>query len=309
MKPGYLKLSKKQLKTKAENAWQLLNPCHVCPRECGVDRAHDEKKGFCKTGEKPRVYSTHPHFGEESCLVGERGSGTIFFSSCNLACVYCQNYEISQIRLGQEIEIKDLSEMMLDLQKQGCHNINFVTPTIWVPQIIKALILARDKGLKIPLVYNTGSYDRVKTLKLLDRIIDIYMPDIKYSDSKIALKYSLVPNYWLVVKKAIREMHRQVGDLKINQKGLATQGLLIRHLVLPNKIAGTKKVMKFIATLSKHTYINIMDQYHPANKTNLYSEINRRITPFEFNHALEIAKKHGLHRFDKKQIRPFLKFL
>ncbi len=226
MKPSYLKLSKKQLKTKAENAWQLLNPCHVCPRECGVDRAHDEKKGFCKTGEKPRVYSTHPHFGEESCLVGKGGSGTIFFSSCNLACVYCQNYEISQIRLGQEIEIKDLSEMMLDLQKQGCHNINFVTPTIWVPQIIKALILARDEGLKIPLVYNTGGYDRVKTLKLLDRIIDIYMPDIKYSDSKIALKYSLVPNYWLVVKKAIREMHHQVGDLKINQKGLATKGLL-----------------------------------------------------------------------------------
>lgn len=309
MKPGYLKLSKHELKKRAEKAWELMNPCHVCPRSCGVDRAHDEKAGFCKTGSKPKVYSAHPHFGEESCLVGSGGSGTIFFSSCNLACQYCQNWEISQLRLGQEIEFEDLADMMLSLQKRGCHNLNFVSPTIWVPHILKALSIAREKGLKLPLVYNTGGYDAVKTLKLLDGIIDIYMPDIKYADSKLALKYSLVPNYWDINKKAVREMYQQVGDLKINKQGIATRGLLIRHLVLPENIAGSKKVVEFIASLSKDTYVNIMDQYHPANKADQYPEIDRRITTAEFNAAIEAAKKLGLHRLDKREPRAFLRFL
>lgn len=308
MKPGYLKISKSKLEERAKKAWDLLSPCSVCPRRCGADRAHDMKTGFCQMGAKPRVNAAHPHFGEESCLVGTGGSGTIFFSSCNLACVYCQNWQISQLRLGEEVEIEDLAEMIVSLQEKGCHNINFVSPTIWVSHILKALIIARKKGLKLPLVYNTGGYDTVETLKLLDGIVDIYMPDIKYSDDAIGFKYSKVPNYWTQVQKAVSEMHRQVGDLVINKEGLAIQGLLIRHLVLPEGLAGTKKVMKFITSLSKDTYVNIMDQYGPANKTGQYPEINRPSTSEEFGQAIELAKKEGLHRFDKSEPKLFLRF-
>lgn len=309
MKPAYLKLGKIKLKKRAEKAWKLLSPCQVCPRKCGADRAHDEKTGFCQMGVKPRISSAHAHFGEETPLVGTGGSGTIFFSSCNLACVYCQNWEISQLRMGEEVEISELARMMLSLQERGCHNINFVSPTIWVPQILKALVIAVEKGLKVPLVYNTGGYDSLEILKILDGIVDIYMPDMKYSDSKLGLKYSLVPNYWEINKKAVKEMHRQVGDLKIDKNGIAQKGLLIRHLVLPRGLAGTKKVMKFIASLSKDSYVNIMDQYYPSNKANQYPKINRRITPEEFREAIKIAKKQGLHRFDKKDVRLFLRFL
>lgn len=308
MKPNYLTLSSRELNSRAEKAWQLMNPCRVCPRSCGVDRAHDQKQGFCKTGSKPKIYSAHPHFGEESCLVGAGGSGTIFFSSCNLACVFCQNPDISQLRQGQEIEFEDLADMMLSLQSRGCHNINFVSPTIWVPHILKSLLIARRKGLKLPLVYNTGGYDSVKTLKLLDGIIDIYMPDIKYSDSQLALKYSIASNYWRINKKAVREMFRQVGDLHIKD-GLATQGLLIRHLVLPENIAGTQKVMRFITALSKNSYVNIMDQYHPANKAGRHPEINRRITSQEFSKAIEFASKAGLTRLERSKSRNLLHFL
>lgn len=291
----------KTIKKRAQLAWKLLNLCRVCPRECGVNRQKDERTGFCRMGAKPRINSYHTHFGEESCLVGTGGSGTIFFSSCNLACVYCQNYEISQLRLGEEVEIEDLAKMMISLQKRGCHNINLVSPTIWVPQILKALVIAVEKGLKLPLVYNTGGYDSVETLKIMDGIVDIYMPDIKYSDSKIALKYSLVPNYWEVVQEAVKEMHRQVGDLVIDERGITQRGLLIRHLVLPEGLAGTEKVMKFIASLSKNSYVNIMDQYYPTNKAHLYLEINRKITPEEYHKAVETAKGYGLHRFDKER--------
>jgi putative pyruvate formate lyase activating enzyme len=249
-------------------------------------------------GVKPKVSSYHPHFGEERVLVGTGGSGTIFFSSCNLACVYCQNYEISQLRLGEEVEIGDLAKMMLSLQQQGCHNINFVSPTIWVPQILKSLVMAVEAGLHLPLVYNTGGYDSVETLKILDGVIDIYMPDIKYSDNKIGQRYSLVPDYWDGVRQAVKEMHRQVGDLVIDENGIAGRGLLIRHLVLPGGIAGTEKVMKFIASLSKNSYVNIMDQYYPTNKAHLYPEINRRITTEEYSQAIKIAKNYGLHRFN-----------
>lgn len=287
-------LSREKLKEKVMKAWKFLAPCQVCPRKCGANRIEDERTGFCQMGAKPRISSYHAHFGEEAPLVGTGGSGTIFFSSCNLACVYCQNYEISQLRISEEIEIGDLARMMISLQNLGCHNINFVSPTIWVPQILKALPEAVEKGLKIPLVYNSGGYDSVETLKLLDGVIDIYMPDIKYSDSKVALKYSQVSNYWEVVQEAVKEMFRQVGDLVIDKNGIAQKGVLIRHLVLPNGLAGTKKVMKFIASLSKDSYVNIMDQYYPTNRAYLYPELNRRITPEEFKKAIDLAKSFGL---------------
>lgn len=295
---SYLKLSQAELKNRAQKARQLLNPCRVCPRRCGANRAADEKTGFCRMGAKAQISSAHPHFGEESCLVGRGGSGTIFFSSCNLACVYCQNWEISQLRLGQEVDFDQLATMMLRLQNQGCHNINLVSPTIWVPQILKSLVIARNQDLKLPLVYNTGGYDAVLTLKLLKGIVDIYMPDIKYSDSRTALKYSLVPNYWPQVTRAVKEMHRQVGNLVINPEGLATKGLLIRHLVLPQSLAGTKKVMEFIASLSPDSFVNLMDQYHPTHQAKSYPEINRRITTKEFKTAVKAANAVGLQRLN-----------
>ncbi len=299
MKASYLRLSKKELEERVKKAKKLLLPCRVCPRKCGVNRLEGKKLGFCKVGYKPVVSSYHPHFWEERVLVGSGGSGTIFFSSCNLACVYCQNYEISQLRLGEKVEIEDLVKMMTSLQKQGCENINFVSPTIWVPQILEALSFAIEAGLRLPLVYNTGGYDAVRTLRLLEGVVDIYMPDVKYADNKAGLKYSLAPNYWDVVRKAVREMHNQVGDLRI-KGGVAVRGLLVRHLVLPEGLAGTEKVMKFLTSLSKNMYVNIMAQYHPANKAYMYSEIDRRITEEEYLEAVEIAKKYGLHRFDKK---------
>lgn len=299
--PSYLNLSQKDWQQRIKKAWQLMHPCRVCPRECGVNRLDraDPKLGFCRTKDQALVYSSHPHFGEERCLRGSGGSGTIFFSSCNLACVYCQNWEISQIRLGREVTNQELAEMMISLQEQGCHNINFVTPTIYVPQILQALPLAIDKGLKIPLVYNTGGYDRVDTLKLLEGVVDIYMPDIKYSKNALGLKYSHVKDYWQVVRPAVKEMYRQVGDLQISKDGLAIKGLLIRHLVLPENLAGTEKVMEFIANeISQASYVNIMDQYHPANKAHRYPEINRRIARKEFEDAVASARSVGLHRFD-----------
>lgn len=309
MKTSFLKLSSKEWKTRIDKGWKRLDPCQVCPRQCGVDRTQSRAGGFCQMGAKPWVSSFHPHFGEETPLVGTGGSGTIFFTSCNLACVYCQNFEISQLRVGKEVEIEDLAKMMLSLQDRGCHNINLVSPTIWVPQILKALAIAVDQGLKIPLVYNTGGYDAVETLKLLEGVVDIYMPDIKYSDSACGLKYSAAPNYWKAVQEAVAEMHRQVGDLIIDEDGIAQRGLLIRHLVLPNRIAGTEKVMKFIASLSKNTYVNVMDQYYPTNRAGQYPELNRQITTKEFQETLAIAKKAGLHRFNQKIAKSFLRFL
>lgn len=296
----YLKPSKSDLKDRADGAWKLLNPCRVCPRRCGVNRAVDEKIGFCRMGKNPVVSSYYAHPGEEDVIRGRHGSGIIFFTSCNAACVYCQNWEISQARIGDEISIERLAQMMIELQNMVCHNINLCTPSSWVPQILKALLVAIDKGLKLPLVYNTGGYDSMETLKLLEGIVDIYMPDVKYSDSTCGLKYSAVPNYWEVVQEAVREMFRQVGDLVIDKDGIAQRGLLIRHLVLPNHIAGTEKVMKFVASLSKDSYVNLMGQYHPTNKADRYPELNRRITPEEFQEALALAEKEGLHRFDKR---------
>lgn len=298
--PSFLNLSKSEWDKRIKKAWSMLSPCTVCPRICKVDRLNKDSKkyGFCRVKDKAVISSYHAHFGEEKCLVGKNGSGTIFFSSCNLSCVYCQNYEISQLRMGDEVTEKQLSKIMLNLEEKNCHNINLVSPSIYIPQILKSISIAVSNGLKVPIVYNTGGYDSVKSLKLLDGIVDIYMPDVKYSDSKLAHKYSLVSNYWEILQKALKEMHRQVGDLKI-ENGIARKGIIIRHLILPNKIAGTQKVMRFLAgEISKNTYVNLMDQYNPSHKANMYPKIARRITREEFEEAKKDAIEEGITRFD-----------
>ena len=281
--------------------YNLLSPCRICPRECKVDRLKREV-GNCKAGLEVKISSYHQHFGEEPPLVGKHGSGTIFFTHCNLHCVYCQNYEISQLGMGRQVILEELARMMLRLQNLGCHNINFVTPTPWVPQIIKALIIAQEKGLNIPIVYNCGGYESVETLKLLEGIVDIYMPDIKYADNECAEKYSGVQEYWDVVKPALKEMHSQVGDLVV-ENGIAKKGLLIRHLVLPNNITGSKKCFEFISQeLSKNTVVNPMAQYYPTFKADQSQEINRRITAQEYQQVLADLEKYGLDKGFKQTI-------
>ena len=250
----------------------------------------------------PIISSYGPHFGEESPLVGEHGSGTIFITNCNLGCIFCQNYDISHLGQGQEISIEDLAVIMLYLQKKGCHNINFVSPTHIVPQILSSLPLAIEQGLKIPLIYNTGAYDNVQTIQLLDGIFDIYMPDFKFADKKESNTLAQAPDYFEKATKAILEMHRQVGDLKLDSNNIAYCGLLIRHLIMPNNVAGTEKVMEFISSrLSKNTYINIMDQYRPCGDACKYPDINRRITDYEYKDAIDIAYKYGLIRLDDRR--------
>jgi putative pyruvate formate lyase activating enzyme len=284
---------KKITKDLIKKLYELLAPCRVCPRECGVDRLNGEI-GNCRAGLKVKVSSYHQHFGEEPPLVGRFGSGTIFLTNCNLHCVYCQNYEISQLGMGNEVSLEEIARMMLKLQDLGCHNINFVTPTPWVPQLVEALAIAQANGLELPLVYNCGGYESVETLRLLEGIVDIYMPDIKYADNENALKYSAVSDYWDMVRPALKEMHRQVGDLVV-ERGIAKRGLLIRHLVLPNEIAGSKQCFKFIRSeLSKNTVVNVMAQYYPTFKANQYSQINRRIKTQEYRTALEQLETIGL---------------
>ena len=284
------------LKKREEELNKLLEKCHLCPRKCLVNRLQDEK-GFCEAGRRVVVSSCNLHFGEEPPISGYRGSGTIFFTHCNLRCCFCQNYPISQLGNGQEVEISELAKMMVKLQKLGAHNINFVTPTHFVSQIIKALELAVREGLKIPLVYNSGGYDSVETLKLLDGIVDIYMPDAKYSNSQSARTYSRAADYFEVNKKALLEMHRQVGDLKMDREGIAKRGLLIRHLVMPEDIVGSGRVLEFIAkNISKNTYMSIMAQYHPAHLAFEFPELSRRISKTEYDAALKMADKLGLER-------------
>ncbi len=272
---------------------ELLAPCKVCPRECGVDRLSGEL-GNCNAGADVEVSSYHQHFGEEPPLVGRHGSGTIFLTHCNLHCVFCQNYEISQLGMGRKTTIEDLAEMMLRLQALGCHNINFVTPTPWVPQIVAALAVAQERGLDLPIVYNCGGYESVRTLRMLEGIVDIYMPDIKYADNVLAGKYSAVGDYWDVVRPALVEMHRQVGDLSV-QNGIAQKGLLIRHLVLPNNKAGSRECFEFIREkLSVGTVVNVMAQYYPTHKAGQHVDINRRITTQEYREAIEALNKFGL---------------
>ncbi len=282
-----------------KNFYSLLNPCQLCPRECLVNRTNGEI-GDCKAGLKPRVSSYHQHFGEEFCLVGRFGSGTIFFACCNLHCVYCQNYDISQHGLGRETTAEILGQMMLDLQELGCHNINLVTPTPWVPQIIEALAIAQDRGLNLPIVYNCGGYESTKTLKLLDGIIDIYMPDIKYGNNENGNKYSKVPDYWDVVRQVLKEMHRQVGDL-VFDNGIAEHGLLIRHLVLPDNLADSANCLEFIADeISRNSFVNVMEQYHPTYRASEYPELNRRITPEEYRRVISVLHQFGLSDYGSR---------
>jgi len=301
--PAYLKTFREGLfPEKIENAFRILEKCSLCPRNCDVNRLEGEKNGHCCAGFLPEVSSYSPHFGEERPLVGFHGSGTIFMTHCNLKCSFCQNFSISHLGEGREISFERLGKMMVELQKMGCHNINFVSPTHYVPQILKAIPFAVEKGLSVPLVYNTGGYDSVQTLNLLDGVFDIYMPDFKYNDSKPAQEYSQASDYPEVSKLALKEMHRQVGDLLIDEKGIAQRGLLVRHLILPQGLAGTKKSMHFLAQkLSKNTYVNIMDQYYPCGRIPGGSPLSRRITQEEFNKAIEEAKEEGITRLDKRE--------
>ncbi len=262
----------------------------------------DGELGKCRTANDAVVSSCGPHFGEEAPLVGKYGSGTIFFTNCNVRCLFCQNYSISQLGEGEKVNNQELAAMMLSLQARGCHNINLVSPTHVVPQILEALEVAIESGLHIPLVYNTGGYDSVETLIILDGIVDMYMPDMKYSDENIAKELSGIENYPQVNKAAVKEMHRQVGDLQTSQEGVAQRGLLVRHLVLPKGLAGTKEVVKFIAEeISRNTYVNIMAQYHPCYRAHEISSLAMRISRPEFQEAVELARQAGLSRLDKAQ--------
>jgi putative pyruvate formate lyase activating enzyme len=266
-----------------------------------VDRLEGEL-GICQVGAQAFVASSAPHFGEEQPLRGRNGSGTIFFGSCNLRCVYCQNYEISHLKEGREFTPQQLAEMMLSLQEEGCHNVNLVTPSHQVPQILEGLLLAAERGLSIPIVYNTSSYDDLETLKLLDGVVDIYLPDFKYSDAEVALRYSKIESYPDIARTALREMHRQVGDLVLDAKGMALRGLLVRHLVLPGGLAGTAEIMKFLAEeISKDTYVNVMSQYRPCYRAFRYPPLDRRITEEEYEEAIQLAKVNGLHRLHSEK--------
>lgn len=295
--PHYIKLHKmSELKKRIRLLSDILKDCKLCPRQCGVNRLKGEL-GFCRAAEKLMISSAFPHFGEEPPLVGNKGSGTIFLTHCNLKCVFCQNYDISHQGHGENISEAQLAEYMHSLQARGCHNINFVTPTHYLPQIISALPPAIDLGLHLPLVYNCGGYESLEAIKLLDGIIDIYMPDVKFADKKVAEQYAQAPDYPEVVKKVLKEMYRQVGDLQINTEGIAEKGLLIRHLVMPNSLAGTRKLMHFIATeISPHSYVNVMSQYRPEYKASTYPELSRVITHQEYSEAINNAKNEGLDR-------------
>ncbi len=286
-----------KLKEKIKAAYQILENCTLCPRNCRVNRL-EGKLGICKVGKDPMISSVGPHFGEEPPLVGRRGSGTIFLTGCNLLCLYCQNWEISHLMEGREVPLEEFAEGMLYLQKIGCHNINFVTPTHQVPQILAALEIAIPKGLKVPLVYNTGGYDSIQELKLMEGIIDIYMPDFKYWDPEVSRRYSSgAKDYPDVARAALKEMHKQVGDLFINKEGIAERGMLIRHLVLPEGLAGSKEVLHFISTeISKNSYVNIMDQYRPCGRAMEFPPLDRRITYEEYQEAIGFAREEGLHR-------------
>jgi putative pyruvate formate lyase activating enzyme len=296
---SYLKLSKQSLKEKVRQAEAVLKSCTLCPRRCGVDRTAGEK-GFCNTGDRPFVSSFNPHFGEEAPLVGSHGSGTIFFTRCNLGCLFCQNWTISHIGEGSEMSIEALADIMVKLQHvYSCHNINFVTPTHQVPMILQSLEVAKDKGLTVPLVYNCGGYETLETLELLDGVIDIYMPDFKYAHSGPAKEYSKAADYPDTAKAAIKEIHRQVGDLLINDSGIALRGLLVRHLVLPEGLAGTEEVVRFLSEkISPDTYTNIMAQYYPCYKADKHPPLDRRLLNDEYNRAVKAAHDAGLKRLD-----------
>lgn len=308
--PHYLVLhASGELTRRAKAAEDLLADCHLCPRQCGVNRLEDER-GICRTGKNAIVASYAAHFGEESPLVGTGGSGAIFFTNCNLLCIFCQNYEISHLGEGMETTAEQLAAMMMSLQRQGCHNINFVTPSHVVPQILAALPLAVDAGLSIPLVYNSSGYDSNATLELLRGVIDIYMPDFKFWVGRSAKRYAKAADYPDIARQAIQEMHNQVGDLVIDEDGRALRGLLVRHLVMPDGIVETGSILNFIANeISPATYVNVMDQYRPCGMAYKKPPLVRRISPEEYKEALQLAERVGLSRLDKRDWRGILKKL
>lgn len=295
--PSYWRLYESgELEDRIVRLTKILAACTLCPRRCRVNRLRGET-GYCEAGAELQVASYFPHFGEERPLVGRAGSGTIFLTHCNLKCNFCQNYDISHLRSGEFVSVQQLARMMITLQNQGCHNINFVTPTHYAPQIVAALPDAIELGLKLPIVYNCGGYESLEVIKLLENIVDMYMPDAKFSNRESAERYANAPDYFEILKNVLLEMQRQVGILKIDENGIAYQGLLIRHLVMPNEVVGSEEVLTFIAEkLSRDSYVNVMSQYHPCFEALDEPSINRRITVAEYHRAIELAKKMGLHR-------------
>jgi putative pyruvate formate lyase activating enzyme len=299
--PSYLALHQSgELARRADSALARLASCDICPRECGVDRRRDERD-FCDTGRRARISSVGPHFGEESPLVGSRGSGTVFLTGCNLGCSFCQNFDISHEGHGREVDAVELAQAFMSVQLLGCHNLNLVTPTHVTPQLLEALGHAVELGLQLPIVYNCGGYESLETLKLLDGVVDIYMPDFKYVEDGPGQRYSSVPDYPEVARAALREMHRQVGDLTLDERGVATRGLLVRHLVLPEDLAGTAAAMRFLADeISPQTYVNVMDQYRPCGEVIGDPVMGRRISGAEYERALQAALDAGLTRLDDR---------
>lgn len=291
-------LNSGELEKRVEAARQHLRRCDVCPLACGVNRLAGEL-GVCQMGEFAQVCSYGPHHGEERPISGRRGSGTIFFARCNLRCVYCQNADISQASVGRPLDAKELAAIMLDLQKRGCHNINLVSPSHIIPQILAGVLAAAQEGLRIPLVYNTGGYDSIAMLELLDGVVDIYLPDMKYGDEGAGRKYSLVPDYPAVNQQAVLAMHQQVGELQLNAEGIAIQGLLVRHLVLPNDIANSEKILRFLAEkVSTDVSLNIMAQYHPAYQAGQYPELNQPLHAEDYLRVVQLAHELGLRGLD-----------
>ena len=295
--PSYVGLYEKgELIRRIQLLKGFLKECRVCPRECRVDRMHGEV-GVCQAGSEPMISSAFPHFGEEPPLVGYGGSGTIFLTHCNLRCIFCQNYDISHLGHGERITSQDMAQAMVRLQEIGCHNINFVTPTHYTPQIVASLPEAIERGLRLPIVYNCSGYESLEVIRLLEGVVDIYMPDAKYMDQRHSERFSNAPDYPEVIKKVLKEMHRQVGDLTVNSSGIAQRGLLIRHLVMPNDAASSEAVLRFIAEeISVHSYVNIMDQYRPEYRAHEYPEIDRRISQKEYREAVRWAKAYKLYR-------------
>jgi len=295
MKPKYLDLyNSGELKKRAEKLKAIYKSCVLCPWDCRIDRTAG-RTGVCNSADKAKVSSATPHFGEEPMISGDKGSGTIFFSNCNLRCKFCQNYQISKEGLGNEVSDEQLAGMMVMLQSKGCHNINLVSPTHFLPNIISALVAAAEKGLVLPLVYNTNGYEKVETLKILDGIVDIYLPDTKYSVNSTALRLSDAPEYFDYNKAALKEMYRQAGDLEMDDSGIAVRGLIVRHLVLPNDLAGSKKIFEFLAKeISKNVHVGIMAQYKPCYKAIDDPELGRTLTGNEYRKAVRWAKEAGL---------------
>jgi len=296
---AYLRMSSEELSARAAALKELMRSCRLCPRECGVNRLAGEV-GVCGVAAEPIVSSCGPHFGEEALLVGRFGSGAVFLTGCNLKCIFCQNYDISHLRRGGEVPTSDVARMMLRLQQQGCHNVNWVTPTHQAPMLVEALALAREHGLAAPVVYNCGGYESLEALRLLDGIVDIYMPDAKYGSNQAGKQLSGVPDYWDCNREALAEMYQQVGDLQLDESGIASRGLLVRHLVLPENLARTEVVMEFLAALSKDTYVNVMAQYRPEYRAGEVAGMSRRITGTEHRRAVEAALQAGLHRLDER---------